>query len=1179
MWFTQTFQPLVRQYWLKHARLRRLLAGLVFSYALLGFVVIPWVLQAKLPTLLGQQTQAPVVVDTVRFNPFSLKLQIFGLDVQDQQQQSFFKAQEFCVNVNLVKSIWARGWVVEQFRLQNPVLQLRRVKEGQLNITSLLPPEDNQPASESSNVPFLVQHLQIEQGKLSWHDESVQPMLEEELTGINIDLENLGTLKDEVAKLNLASNVDADGEMHVASSFTLAQQNLQGHLELKQIPLVKLWEVLLKPHANYQILQGTADVQLDYLLNYQAGLQLQVHAGALTIHDLQIAPLAAAQSVISLPELNVEGVNLDLAQQDIHLGNLHAKQLSVNLARNAAGEYNLQTLFTPNAPPAARPVSATAPPTEAKLWTFTIDSLDLEQNHVEYSDQNPVQLSALSLPDVSLKIKQLKVATGAQKLQLQSADSELHVHGAKLTGYKFSPASKTLQAELQDFVVALKEQQLESGDKLQIRVHEGRVNLQNFVLNEPEAANPLVILPEFALQGLELDSAQRQINVAALSSSNALLRAWITAQGQINYQSLLVMEAAEQAVVVPPAASTEADNSAPWKMRLADLQLKNYQLELQDNSKAKPVQLLLAPIELQAKQLSNQSDTPVPFSLSTLVNNKGSIKITGTTRLAPLQTEAQLNISAFELLALQPYVNDYLRVDLIEGALDSALKLKLSQNTTQEPLEFNAQGSINVQNLVTRDQILNKDLIKWRALKLDGVSYNSVASSLNIDAILLQDPYARVTIKNDRSINFSDIIVPRSTNTAKANSEPTAQKTSFKYKIQAVNVSQGSSDFSDFSLILPFVVHLDSLNGAIKSIASEQTNFTDFKLAGKVFDLSPMNLQGKFKPNFSDLDIAMHFSSMPLPFISPYMVEFAGYKIEKGKMSLDLLYKVAAKQLTAENNMVLDQLTLGEKVENPKATSLPLNLAIALLKDSEGKISINMPIEGSLDDPQFSVGPLLWDAFTNVITRVVTSPFTALGALGNSEQDLSKVDFATGSDSLGAEQIKQLEHVANGLRQKPDLSIEIKGLAYEKQDWPALQNAALIDQLKAIKLAESDTNANGQRITLEHVELSPSEIKRLTSDLFVQKFPQLVKHSLLGRPELIAADQDFDSVAQQQLAAIIPPNRTKLLALAASRARNIVQFLTQQAGIAHERVYILDGDVKADSAPGELSSELALKVQ
>lgn len=1157
----------------------RLLAGIVITYALVGFVVIPWVLQAKLPTLLGQQTQAPVVVDTIRFNPFSLKLQIFGLDVQDQQQQSLFKADEFCVNFNLIKSIWARGWVVEQFRLQNPVLQLRRVKEGQLNISSLLPLEDNQPAAESANVPFLVQQLQIVQGTLSWHDETVAPMLAEELTGITIDLENLGTLKDEVAKLNVASTVDAAGEMHVASSFTLAQQNLQGHIELKQIPLVKLWEVLLQPHANYQILQGAADVQLDYVLNYQAGLQLQIHAGALTLHDLQIALLATPEAVIALPEFTVDGVDLDLAQQQIKLGTLHAKQLRVNLLRNAAGELNLQALFVPKSQATSVNASTPAAANAVKPWTLTLEALDLEQNHLEYTEQPPVQLAALSLPEVSLKIKQLKLESAAQKFQLQSANSELHFHGAKLTAYKFSPASKPLQAELQDFMLALNEQQLEIGDKPQIRVQNGSAHLQNLVLTEPEASNPLVLLSEFAVQGLELDAAQRQIAVAALSSSNAQLRAWLTTQGELNYQSLFVAEELPQAVVSPAVVPTAPDKLAPWKISLAELQLKNYQLELQDNSKAKPVQLLLGPIELQAKQLSNQSATPVPFSLSTLVNNTGSLKITGNTRLAPLQTEAQLNITAFELLALQPYLNDYLRVDLIDGALDSALKLKLSQNTPQDPVEFNAQGSINVQNLVTRDQILNKDLIKWRALKLDGISYNSVASSLNIEAILLQDPYARVTIKNDRSINFSDIIVPRTSNVAAAKPESVPVKSAFKYKIQAVNVSQGSSDFSDFSLILPFVVHLDNLNGAIKSIASEQTNFTDFKLAGKVFDLSPMNLQGKFKPDLSDLDLAMHFSSMPLPFISPYMVEFAGYKIEKGKMSLDLLYKVAAKQLSAENNMVLDQLTLGEKVENPKATSLPLSLAIALLKDSEGKISINMPIAGSLDDPQFSVGPLLWDAFTNVITRVVTSPFTALAALGNSDQDLSKVDFQTGSDVLGAEQIKQLEQVANGLRQKPDLSLEIKGLAYEKQDWPALQHAALIEQLKAIKLAESDTNANGQRIILEHVELTPSEIKRLTSDLFVQKFPQLVKHSLLGKPELLAADQDFDSVAQQQLAAIIPPNRTRLMALAASRARTIAQFLTQQAGIAHERVYILDGDVKTDSAPGELSSELVLKVQ
>jgi hypothetical protein len=236
-----------------------------------------------------------------------------------------------------------------------------------------------------------------------------------------------------------------------------------------------------------------------------------------------------------------------------------------------------------------------------------------------------------------------------------------------------------------------------------------------------------------------------------------------------------------------------------------------------------------------------------------------------------------------------------------------------------------------------------------------------------------------------------------------------------------------------------------------------------------------------------------------------------------------------------------------------------------------------MPITGSLDDPQFSVTSLVFDAFVNMLTKVISSPFKMLGSLVADDVDLSQISFKEGRAELSDANLTKLQELAKGLAQKNALSVDIKGSAYTKQDWPAMQVDALLDQLKAIKSAQ--LKASGKNQLAEHVQLSEGDYQSLLADLFISKFPHLAKRSLLGTPELIGSDKDFTTIAKQQLAAIIPPDKLKLSALAATRARNIAQALIQKGGISHERIFILDVSVQPESSQTELTSELSLKAQ
>jgi hypothetical protein len=348
-------------------------------------------------------------------------------------------------------------------------------------------------------------------------------------------------------------------------------------------------------------------------------------------------------------------------------------------------------------------------------------------------------------------------------------------------------------------------------------------------------------------------------------------------------------------------------------------------------------------------------------------------------------------------------------------------------------------------------------------------------------------------------------------------------------------------------------------------------------LKGNAFDLSAVDVKGEISPYLGDYKVEINFDSLPMPLVSPYMVQFAGYKVENGKLTLGLKYNVVNRKLTASNNIFIDQFELGEKVKNPNAVSLPLKLAVALLKDSSGKIKIDVPITGSLDDPKFSVGAIFTDALVNVISKVVTSPFNALASLIGSEEDMSTISFAAGNSSLNKQQQAKLDSLSKALNKRPILNLDIKGAAFQEQDWPVFREDALYDLLKKRRAVEINKSAD-KKIREEDIELSDDDYKRLLADMFIEKFPLLAEKSFLGTPKLMNPEAgDFYEIAKQKLFSIIKAEERRLKKLASARAQAIAKYVVQKGGVPHERVFILDTVIDPKRDNKEIVSTLSLK--
>lgn len=713
-------------------------------------------------------------------------------------------------------------------------------------------------------------------------------------------------------------------------------------------------------------------------------------------------------------------------------------------------------------------------------------------------------------------------------------------------------------------------------ESTQLLINNADLSLLDIQIAEQGHKNAVITISDFKVQGVSLDLLKQDIEIEKVSSTDAHFTAWLNTDSTINFQSLFAPKNNSASPKSSPASTKETTDSKPWTILLKQLDINHYALKFTDKTLSPANTINLSSIKLNSSNLSAEQGASLPFNLAFNFNKSGSLAVDGHAILEPLSSNIKLDITNIALKDFQPYVNQFARLDIISGLFNLNANISLHQKKDQ-PLAVVFKGNSHIDKLATRDQISNKDFVNWKKLSLNNIEVDLAANRYIIDSIKIDRPYARILIRKDKSINISDIVIDKPKDKAAEKKPPIEKKPAAAptFKINHFVMTGGKSDFSDKSLILPFSAHITHLKGSVKGISSDKNANIKIALKGKVADFAPVNIKGNISPSKGNSDFKVSFNSMPLPLITPYMAEFAGRKIEKGNMTLKFQYKIRNNKLEASNSLLIDQLVLGDEVDNPDAVSLPLGLAIALLQDGDGKIKLDVPITGDLDNPEFSVAGIIVDALINVLTKIVTSPFNAIASLMGSDEDISKISFAAGKTSLDPNQQEKLDNLAIALLDRPALKLEIQGAAYSAQDWPQMQMAALDKQILQLRIDELIKEKSKKALPKK---LAPSneEYQRLLADLFIEKFPKLADKSLFGKPRLInSKSDDFYGVAQNKLSALIKPNNHSLHNLAAARAKAIANYLIEKK-IEVSRIFLLDVKVANKVKEQLITSQLNL---
>lgn len=669
----------------------------------------------------------------------------------------------------------------------------------------------------------------------------------------------------------------------------------------------------------------------------------------------------------------------------------------------------------------------------------------------------------------------------------------------------------------------------------------GKLRLQDLELQDTAQQTALLQAPAAELRRVTLDLRRQRAEIDAIEADKAQAAGWLAADGALNYAGY---------------ATGGADGGATpaWRYRIGRVALTDAQVHFQDRSRPDGPTLALAPLSLTVGDLGNDSDAP-PFKLTLdgAVNGQGRLQASVAGSATPGELSADIKAEQIELTPLGVYLKSIAKVELADGDLDLAGHLDYRPGGTPQ-LQFTGEAAIN--RLAVNRQDDDLELLKWRSLTLKGLSASYLPPGpLHIAEIVADQPYARIVIEADKTLNWAKLAV--------GDDKPSKPGPAFPIAIDALRIRDGQSDFADRTLRPEFAATIHRLEGDIKGLSSSPDARAALLLEGQVDQYAPVRVQGLLNPFRAGAytDIEMHFHNVDLTRLSPYSGKFAGYRIDKGKLTLDLRYRLENRKLEAENQVVMDHLTLGERVESKTATSLPIGLAIALLRDTDGKIDIHLPISGNLDDPKFSLRDLYAQAITGLITKLVSSPFTVLGNLLEGDpEEYGRVAFFPGKALLSVQQKEKLLKLAGALQQRSGLTLEIRGVADPERDRSSLAEVHLQNRIR--HQWRDELRAKGEVLTPERKRepIPEADYKRLL----------LAQYGKLG----LGVTQDTE-LARQALLAKLAVSDTDLRLLAQRRAERIREFLVKDGGIGEQRVYLLD--VLVESEPGrELESRLLL---
>ncbi len=1084
----------------------------VILIGLFGYFVLPRIIKSQAEQLISEKLHRQTTIGKVDVSPYAMRVTVHDLKMMEPEGNTVFASFDaLTVNVSL-QSLFRFAPVIEQLKISTPYVHLVRKDAGHYNIDDIIALINSQPPEpDKKPARFSIFNIEVDKGHIELDDKLEQAV--HKITDLKIGIPFISSLP---------SQVDVFVEPLLSASVNGSPLLIKGKAhpfaETREATMdLNLDDLDLTSYVKY--IPGTPHFKLP-----SAKLDMKVvasfrqkkdEAPALLLNgsiNLKSLQLNDAndKSIVKLPELAITLKDTKPLDDRVAIARVAINGLQADVMRNANGSFNFDNLLSP---PTAAPIAKSATAKTA---------------------------AAPGTPATSTAPKK-EPAAAARSLAL----AELDIHDAALRYTDAQPA------------------------------HPMQAGVDNFDLN---------------VRNINVDTGKKTVSVAEVASNKA---GFSLQQGKPSSPA--------SKAPTPKAADKKAAASAgdAYVINIDKVGIANWSAKLEDRSLPRPAVTTIEPLNLSMQNLSTKPASRGQIDLQAAINKNGKLAVKGDIGMAPLHANLALDFQQVDIMQLQPYFTDQVNILLTRANVSGKGALQFDQDkNAKNSLKGGFKGDITLGDLATVDKLSANDFLRWKSLSFSGMNVNFAPLSLNIDQIAMNDFFARVILDANGRLNLRDVVRSESgeqksvtdevqksaaptriagTNTATATlPEPAKAATDIPpIKIGKVVLRGGQVRYTDNFIKPNYTANLMRFGGTISGLSSDKNSNANVDLKGLV-NSAPLAVSGRVNPLKGDLsmDIRAEVRGMELAPLSPYSGRYIGYGIEKGKLTFDVAYKVEDRVLTAQNRLVLEQLTLGDKVDSPDAPSLPVQFALSLLKDRNGVIDINLPIGGSLDDPQFSIGGIIVKVIVNLITKAVTAPFTLISSMFGGGEELSHVGFDPGRAAMTDKGEEKLKTIAKALADRPALKLEITGRTDPQADREGLKRASIDRKVRALKL--KDLVGRGESAEASKVTVTPQEypalLKRAYKDADFKK-----PRNMVGLQKDVPVEE-----MEKLMTENAKVSDDDLVVLGNRRAQVVKDWLTSSGQVSSDRIFILaaksgTGNAGKESSPPASRVDFSLK--
>jgi hypothetical protein len=721
-----------------------------------------------------------------------------------------------------------------------------------------------------------------------------------------------------------------------------------------------------------------------------------------------------------------------------------------------------------------------------------------------------------------------------------------------------------------------------------VMVADTQLDLQSLKLAARGDKQPVVSLAQGSVVVKQVDLTARTADVTSVATTGLVVDAQRLKDGSINLASLAgPHEAAQQRTAIHAAKKAHAEGPA-WHYTIGELTLKDATANFTDNTTPQPVKLSITPLQLKVQQISDDLSRPLSVDLQATLNKKGTLAV-------------KVNANRLDAAAFEPYFGSKLNAVIASALLNANGDLAVTQ---AKALKASYHGDMALVDVRMLDKATSDPFAGWGSLALSNLKadYDEHGTAVDAGRVTFTKFYGRVLLDAQGKLNLKDVVAhesgtAQSLTRDKSGAEPvpltppaasavaeasapaqaspatpaapaapaapatvtaaTPPQSPVKLHFGQLVLQQGRVTYTDNFIKPNFTANLVGIHGTVGAFGTQSTTSAPVDVAAKLAANGPLSIRGTVNPLIAKpaLDLTASAHDIELTNLTPYSSKYAGYPITKGKLNVDLHYKLDNDQLNADNHLFIDQLTFGDHIDNDTATKLPVRLAISLLKNSRGEIDVNLPVSGSLSNPEFSVGGLIWHAVLNLLQKAVTAPFSLIAhAFGGGGEELGYVEFEPGSAKLTDADTTKLDTIVKALADKPSIRMDLIGRVDPAVDEPALRTRYVDRLVKQQKI--KDVVGNGESVDLSTVTVDATDYdKYLTKAYKSADFKK--PRNIVGLTKSLP-DDDMKSA----LAANAPIDDASLRELAQQRAQSVQQYLDGK--IDSSRVFIVAPKLNAD---------------